>query len=147
MVPAHLWNGVSSKELTVPDLTVPPTGVLVVSGSLGRYNAGVATVAGKSVVLDVTDLWQHADASVVNGNYGITVNEAAIGQPVDVILAGILNLGVALQEGQLYVISQNSGMIAPITDLVATDFYSILGYANDNNQLVMRRYPVPFALT
>jgi tricorn protease-like protein len=123
-----------------------PDLVLFVSGSVLTYNAGVALAAGKGVVLDASNLWQLADATAERNNYGITLNPAAIGQSVSVIVQGTLDLGISLSQGLLYCISATSGGIAPITDLVATNFTNVFGYADDDNQLILKRYGVPYAL-
>ena len=127
------------------DLVIDPTLVEVVSGAPFVYDAVVDIEAGIPCVLD-GNTWKKADATALLGNYGISVNNAYAGQPLSVLTTGVIDLGVAVSQGFLYVVSPTGG-IDLISALVATNFTNILGYGSDTaNQLIIKRYNVPLAL-
>jgi hypothetical protein len=128
------------------DLTITPANVQIVSGNPLTLDASVAIVAGKSVYSTSANVWALADATMTSIGYGITVNDAAADQPLTVLQEGVIALGATLQVGMLYCISVNSGLIAPITDLVTPNVYNILGYALDTANLTLKRYSVPIAI-
>lgn len=130
------------------DLIITPANVLVISGTPIESSAGVDISAGESVYLDTGNLWQLGIATASYSSYGIAVNSAATGQPLNVLTTGTIDLGVAVTQAIQYALSGlASGGIGPISDLIATQYQNILGYANGSNQLVIARYRIPFALT
>jgi len=126
------------------DLSITAANVVTV-GTTGinlnkQYNAAVAITAGQSVYLDANNRWAKADASLdINTTFGIAMNSApGAYQPLSVALSGtVVDLGVTLTQGWVYVISSTAGGICPIEDLVSTDYVYILGFADDDDNLVL----------
>jgi len=109
--------------------------------------AGVALTAGQSVRLDsANNNWVLAQAdSAVNsgqGGVGIVSGGASQGSPAQVARTSTrlklsFNSGQML-PGQLYCVGATAGQIVPISDLVATNFTTVLGFAETSDILVMQ---------
>lgn len=113
--------------------TVPSTNAVIDR----RYPYGDATVgtAGTPVYLDDTTMsWKRADANntvLASGTSGLgfLLNGTANNQPAAVLVAGDIQFNAALVTGEVYCVSSNDGRFAPIADLVAGMYSSILGIA------------------
>lgn len=128
------------------DLSFTSTDVVSSLTTLLTHNAGVTISAGDSIYLDSSDIWQLADCSALRNIFGIALNGGAVGQQINCAIKGTIDFGISLLQGQLYVISTNSGKIAPISDLVTGNYTHILGYANNSNELIMRKSSISYAL-
>ncbi len=104
--------------------------------------SGEALTAGQSVYLDGSDQDENgqgkAKGALAAGSLeqatvrGILLNNAAgPNQPVRILRQGQIQFGVAVAQGEIYVVSVNAGGIAPAGDLVATNRVAILGIAID----------------
>ena len=77
--------------------------------------------------LDLADADLSAEAAVANG---IALSAAGSGQRVVIATNGaVVDLGVALTVGAVYVLSANAGGIAPVADLASGWYTTILGVA------------------
>jgi hypothetical protein len=52
-----------------------------------------------------------------------------------------INLGATLAVGETYVVSAALGAIAPVADLVSTNFVTVLGVANTTTTLIFNPQP------
>lgn len=113
------------------DLTV--TAANVVAGANARIvpgTAGATITAGQLVYLDATDnkfKLADADAAASAVLAGIALNGGANNQPIDVQFGGRINPGATVVVGTIYVASSTAGGIAPVSDLGASDYVSIIG--------------------
>lgn len=126
---------------------VPITPYTAVTGKLsGPISGNQAITAGMAVYTDGT-YWYAAGSggnSLQSGNQGagVALNSCpGANQPVSVWQTGTLTLGATLVAGQTYVISATGagtpqGKIAPVADLVAGNFVTILGVAKDTANLI-----------
>lgn len=124
------------------DLAITPANVTAETGSSQRTNdylAGEAVEAGDSVYLDASDTrikLSLATDAAKDAVSGIALNNAAAEQPVRILQAGDIDLGVALAVGQIYVLSPAAaGGIAPVGDLAAGNYVSIIGIATAADNL------------
>ncbi len=107
--------------------------------------AGAALSAGEAVYKNNAALYLPASANQAappnNAFYGVALSNAAIGQPVQVLKAGLLNCGNgALTVGGIYVLSGNNGAIAPSADLATGWFTGFVGIAVSSSQLQVAPY-------
>lgn len=97
-----------------------------------RYS-GATLTAGMPVYIDPADgLAKIADNNVsaaIANVYGIALNGASSGQPVDIATEGDVNLGATLAVGETYALSATAGAICPEADVVSTNFMTLLGVA------------------
>lgn len=126
------------------DLVITASNVDRVSGSQRSAEAGVAITAGDCVYIDTAGLVQLAqkDVSVVEAAAsGIALNDAGIGQPCTYQISGVVDLGAVLTAGEVYVVGAAAGGIAPVADVIATDFATIVGIAISSSNLKMAIVP------
>ena len=98
----------------------------------GIVNAAV--VAGQPCYQGNDGYWYPAvnDSALHAGSNRLAIaldSAPGAGQPVTLLTSGQMNLGATLTVGETYVVSKNTGKIAPISDLIAGNFVSILGVA------------------
>lgn len=129
------------------DITQTPADVLVdtdvtptyVSGFSGEaINAGMPVYQTNAN----TGYWYKANAGgnalQAGSQAGICIalaNAPGIGQPLQLLRGGKLNLGATLESGETYVVSATAGAIAPIGDLVTNNYTVILGVATNAARL------------
>jgi len=124
------------------DLSVVAAEVLAVSGSTSsRGTAGATITAGQVVYLDPTSgkykLAQGDDATT-DLVVGIASHGASDGQPLQVLTGGVVDLGVTLTVGEIYVLSSGTaGGIAPKGDLSAGNYVSVIGIAQTADNLLI----------
>jgi len=124
------------------NLTITASGVAKVGGATteaGTAGTGMTLTAGETVYKKTTDSkFYEADCdttavaanSEIDDVYGITLNGASAGQPVDVVTSGLIDFGTAiLTVGTVYCQSTTAGAICPWADLAATNYVVILGVA------------------
>ena len=70
---------------------------------------------------------------------GLAVSGAIAGQRFNYQSGGTLDVGAVLDEGQLYVLSEG-GAMAPVADLAAGDFVTLLGIGEAGGTLVQQRW-------
>ena len=114
------------------------------TGISNNDNAGTANgtiTAGESLFLDSVSgqlKLAKADTLADAAFVGISLHAALAGQPIKYRTNGALNLGAILTVGQWYVVSPtNAGGIAPLADLTAGNFGTVIGYALTTSQLII----------
>jgi len=109
--------------------------------------AGETVTAGMVLYYKVSDgYWYKADAltaekagSALYGYLKMAMSGATAGQPVVLAEPGqTITMGAVFSVGRLYVLSATatSGKIAPIADLVNTNYLVPLGYADTTSTIV-----------
>jgi len=129
----------------VANLTTIPDDVLAtISVTDKKNNYGETVVTGDVVYLsNVDNLWRNAGAALTileSGQFGvgIALNGGAINQPAVIAIEGsTIDLGDTVVQAELYVISKDLGKISPRVNLVVTNFVTLLGFGNDNNEIVL----------
>lgn len=126
------------------DLTITAAQVLKSTGAVVETgNAGETITQGQSVYRKAADKEIYkADANVTAAEaaaVGIALNSAADGQPIKFQTDGSITLGAgaAPVEGTVYVVSATAGGIAPVADLVSTNYVTTLGVGNGSNGIDM----------
>lgn len=127
------------------DITVTAASVIPSSGArrqLKVIDTGVTVTAGQSVYVDATSgKLKLADADVLaSANaLGIAENGGGAGQQISVVYEDdAFTAGATLVVGETYVVSTTAGGIAPLSDLAAGDFTTILGIATTAALLKLR---------
>lgn len=125
------------------DLTITAANVLrpdTLSVIDSQHIAGGTITQGQPVYMDTSDSNKlkaaRANAATTDYVFGIALNAASSGQHVTVLREGNITIGATLTVGQTYVLSAAAaGGIAPISDLVSTNYVSILGVATTASNL------------
>ena len=123
------------------DLVVTPANVL--EGTQARKQTGVAGAAitqGQSVYSDTSGQLQPAQKDVDAGTaaaVGVALNSGEAGQPITYQSGGEVDVGATLVVGETYVVGAAAGGIAPIADVISTEFSTILGIATAAGVLKM----------
>jgi hypothetical protein len=125
---------------------------------LSQTAANVKLNAGASVVVGTAGetLTQGQPATLSSGKWvrsrattaaladcsGIVLTPAVLDEPVVIARPGVrINLGATLVVGEVYVVSATLGAIAPIGDLVSTNFVTPLGTAISTSVLSFNPQP------
>tara|TARA_B100000927_G_scaffold278638_1_gene261494 strand:- start:194 stop:610 length:417 start_codon:yes stop_codon:yes gene_type:complete len=121
------------------DLSITAANVIAAAGAtLKSGTAGATVTAGQVVYLDTSDSkFKVADATDANAYaaYGVALNGASNGQPIDVcVKSNDLDIGATLTVGEVYVLSESGG-IAPVGDLTTGDYAVVIGVANATDSL------------
>ena len=125
------------------DLAIAAGEVALVSGKSLSAVAGEAMTAGMPIRRDSTSqkmLKSDASAAATADCDGISLSTAGLDEIViyaDPASGPVINLGStgAPTKGTSYGVSVNSGKIAPLSDLVATNVVTQLGVGDSGNQL------------
>lgn len=130
------------------DLSI--TAANVVSGPGAVKESGVAgetLLAGQPYYIDATTKkWMKADSNsataLARQPRGITLNGAALNQPVEGQRSGDLTLGATLTPGLAYYLSDTPGGICPVADIGAGEYVCLLGLAKSATVLAIDiQYP------
>lgn len=123
------------------DLVITPANVL--EGTSARKQsktAGANITQGDSVYVDSVDQLQAALKGVDAASaaaVGIALNSAESGQPCTFQSGGDIDVGATLAVGETYVVGAAAGGIAPVADVISTEFSTILGIATAAGVLKM----------
>jgi len=123
------------------DLVVTAANVL--EGTAARKQTGVAgaTIAqGQAVYIDTAGQLQAALKGVDSASaaaVGVALSAAEAGQPVVYQSGGEIDVGATLAVGETYVVGAAAGGIAPVADVIATEFTTVLGVATAAGVLKM----------
>jgi hypothetical protein len=109
--------------------------------------AAAAITAGRSVAVNTAGQLVLADADSPQDVIGISLANAAPGQPCPVAIEGRVTLPAALVRGRIYVVSRTAGGIAPIDDVTAGANVTQLGVALDQSTLLVRVRVIGVAAT
>lgn len=123
------------------DLTI--TAANVIKGASAQAADGIAgatITAGMSIYPDASDSnklkpCEHDQDAEEAACSGIALNNAGNNQPIKYCKEGPLAFGAILTVGETYVVGAGAGGIAPIGDLGADDYVTILGVASTTSQL------------
>lgn len=134
------------------DLSI--TAASVIAGTNAQKSTGVAgesVTAGQAVYFDTTTKkWMKADNNSVTAAarkpQGITLNGAAVNQPVSVQVGGDINIGATLTPGTAYFLSDTPGGICAVADLASGEYVSLLGLAKSASVLAIGIQSVDVAL-
>ncbi len=117
------------------DLTITATSVVQGSNAVTEAGlAGAAITAGQVVYRDETTrkfLLADTDSATAATRrpLGISLNGAALNQPLVVQKAGDVTIGAALTAGVVYYLSGTAGGICPVADLTTGDYPVVIGMA------------------
>jgi hypothetical protein len=117
------------------DLVIVPANVIAGSNAQRAVGtAGVAITAGQAIYLDpVTNKYLLADNNAVDVNArkpaGFALNNAAIGQPINLQTSGDITIGAAVVPGTDYFLSGAPGAICPRADVIAGMNVTLIGLA------------------
>jgi len=138
------------------DITITAANVLKgTTNTVENGTAGETITAGQVVYKKSTDsLFYLADcfATSVAANdeikeaYGIALNSAAANQTLQVQKTGDITIGGTVTAGTVYYLASSdvgaAGGIAPLADLVSTDWYVLIGVATSASVLHLLIYDV-----
>lgn len=125
------------------DLTITAGNVLAGTGATkATYTAGASITAGKAVYKDGSDnnkikLADANGSAAVAAVFGIALNGASAGQPVEVLTAGDIDPGGTVTVGKPYVLSETAGGICPHADLTSTATVSFIGWGMASNKITV----------
>ena len=125
------------------DLSVVASSVLTAGGfpTTVTGTAGATITAGQVVYFDAAAgkyKLAQADSADTDSVVGIAAHGASDGQPIQIITGGKVTLGATLTVGSIYVLSAGTaGGIAPVGDLAASEYVSILGVAQDTSTMLL----------
>src|SRR5262245_50489405 len=126
------------------DLAVTGTGVVAGTDAAIEHGiAGATIAAGKVVFLNqTTKRYGLADNNATTPPEtktvrGIALNGASDGQPLAVLKAGEINLGVALVAGTDYYLSDTPGGICPRADVLTGETVTLIGLAKSTSILLV----------
>lgn len=126
------------------DITITAANVKLAAGSnVFVATAGEALTQGQPVIQTGND-WFRARATTapLAKCQAIVLTPAATGEPVVLARGGTeVNLGATLEVGTVYAVSANLGGIAPIGDLLSTEFITTLGTAKTAAILLFNPQP------
>lgn len=125
------------------DLSITAANVLPVDG-VGKNtatgtSAGIIT-AGEPIYLasansNKVTKCEADDTAAAAACVGIAINDAAASQSVTYLKSGNLDINAVATKGTVYVVSAAAGKIAPVADLVSTNFVTILGVASSTTRI------------
>lgn len=123
------------------DLVVTAASVLKGNSAATKSGtAGAAITAGMSVYLDTSGnlIGCEKDQTAAEAEcVGIALNDAATGQPVEYQTRGEIDVGAVLTLGETYMVGAGAGGIAPVVDVIATEFATVIGVASAAGVLIM----------
>lgn len=127
----------------MPNVSVTPADVFIISGTRNTRKAAEAINAGDVVYLDAATNNEVRKAAATSQNTarceGIAINSAAAGQYVTYAINGSrVTIGTgALTQGEVYVVSATSGQMAPESDLVTGNYLTIMGTSPNGNDIIL----------
>lgn len=130
------------------DLTITAASVLAGANATKKEGlAGEALVAGKAVYqAAASKKWFLADSNSATAEVrrasGITLNAAALNQPVSVQSSGDITIGATLTAAATYWLSDTPGGVCPDADVGAGEYACLLGVAKSTAVLALDiQYP------
>lgn len=121
------------------DLTVVASNVKPGTDTVTKRGiAGEAISAGQSVFKAADggiELCENDQAALDAACIGLSLNDAAVDQPIEYGVTGDVDMGAILAIGQTYIVGAAPGGIAPEGDAVAGEFVTVIGVATTTNLL------------
>ena len=125
------------------DLTI--TAAQVEAGATAKklvVTAGETITAGQLVYTDSADDGKYKKCDASSAAYaevaGVALNGASDDQPLSILTYGSIDPGATVSVGYIYVVSRNSGAIAPVTDLASADFVSVVGIGTTSSNIEVK---------
>lgn len=116
-------------DLTITQANVQPvTGSTVLSNQF--YCGTTLLTQGQPVYPDPVSRMLLPSTAVSTAGpqtVGITMSQAAYGQPISVATGGNIIVGATLTTGAVYIVSANSGKLAPVSDL-SSGMYPVVAF-------------------
>lgn len=128
------------------DISVTAGSVLKYTGATTENGtAGETVTAGQLVYKNSSQSnkfykAQHDGTSSEATLYGIALNGASDGQPLQVQTAGDVNPGGTVAVGTIYCVSATAGGIAPSADVSTGDYMSIFGVGTTSSKIHLHIY-------
>lgn len=124
------------------DISVTATSVKAGAGAIeGTGIAGATITAGQSIYEDANDgLMKLADCDLsapAAKVRGIALHGASAGQPIRYQKGGKVKIGGTAAAGTIYVASGNAGGVAPVGDLAANDWVTVIGVGDGDGGIDM----------
>lgn len=125
-------------------LSITAASVARVTGTPVAGVAGETITQGMAVYQAANGKWYkaQADGSLIESgfgtNVGVSLNSVAVGQPIDVLTDGTYTVGATLTAGVIYAIGTGAGGIVPATDIVSTNYMTVLGVPISTTVLRLR---------
>lgn len=123
------------------DLVLTPAQVKHLTSDLVRGTCGVTIAPGDVIYVDPADgLVKLADGNLTGEPHtadGIAVNGGAVGQPVDYIRTGVLQLSTGAAVGVVgspVILSATAGKMAPHTDYATGMWWNHVGYLDSTGK-------------
>lgn len=123
------------------DLSITAANVVLISGETGSGKAGEALTAGQLLYADSSDSNNLKGADADAGTETTPMKGVALGDAADdqrIVYAkdgAIVDLGLSLAAGALYVASDTAGGIKPTADLATGDVVTIVGWGDSDGYL------------
>ena len=116
------------------DIVITPGNVIAdQSAKITDGTAGATITAGQWVYLDGTvNQFKLADAdgaAALRSPVGAALHGASAGQPLKVATSGPVTIGGTLAPGVAYYLSKTAGGLAPVADIAAGGYATVLGIA------------------
>lgn len=113
-------------------ITITAANVAKVTGALTTTGTAGATITqGQAVYLDATtNTYKLADANdtaATSAAVGISLNAASSGQPLTVLTSGDITIGGTVAVGEVYAVGTTAGAILPYSEIVSTNYVTLLG--------------------
>jgi surface antigen len=123
------------------DLSITPANVKVgTDPSIKRntYVAGESIAAGQPVFsASGTAYLAHAGNATAALAVGVSLHAAGAGQPIQVVERGEFNAGATVVAGQVYTVSNATGLIGPVADRDTGHIVTIVGFANTAHSITI----------
>lgn len=121
------------------DVSITASSVVKSSGNSTNGTAGATITAGQPLYKDSTDANKlkvaDASAEATAAVVGIALHGASPGQPIEYLTNGVLTVNSVLTASEVYCLSATAGGIAPVADLLSTQYRSVLGVATSATTL------------
>ena len=122
------------------DLSITAANVVKGAGSTTRSGTcGTAAITAGDALYTLSGALELADTAtaVTAACVGIALCDAAAGQPVVYLAAGLIDPGAIVAIGTYYALSATAGNIAPIADCAAGDFVTGLGFGTAADEITV----------
>lgn len=121
-------------------LSITAANVVAGSGALTENGIAGATITAGQVVYKDSSTLQFAladadGAASLRAPYGIALNGASAGQPLAVLVSGLVTIGATMTAGTVYYLGDTPGAIVPVGDLNSGDYPTIIGIATSTSVL------------
>ena len=105
--------------------------------------AGATITAGQPVYKDSALKYHPARSGTAEASSveGISLNGAALNQPFEIIVGGVIDFNAVVSVGEPYYSGTGAGSIVPDADLGTGDYVTFLGIGKTTTQLLLHIRP------